>query len=86
MKNVEVWHLIKVQSLMICIITFLLYNLFKYLFLVFVSEEEVKSIKNEEGKEIRPTIIFFYVNTVLSKTFCFASGATYLALILKDYL
>lgn len=86
MKNVDVWELIKVQSLSICMITFLFYNLFKYLFLFTVSKEEEESIKNDQGKEIRPTIVFFYLNAVFSKVLCLAAGATYIAIILKDYV
>lgn len=86
MENVDVWYLFKIQCLVISIVSYLMYRVCSFFFFTFINDEEKESIEKDLGKPIRSVVIFFYINTLFMKTTAMMTFATFLAIILKDWL
>lgn len=82
----DIWLAIKIQAVVIAVVSFFLNKISVYLFLATVNEEEIESIKKELGKPIRNHVIFFYVNAVMMRAICLVTTATFFAVIIKDWL
>jgi len=82
----DIWLAIKIQSLIISVLSFFSYKIFSFLFLASVNKEESESIEKELGKPIRNHVIFFYINAVMMKVLFLTTLATFVAVIIKDWL
>jgi hypothetical protein len=74
----DIWLVLKIQSLLLSIFSFFCYKIFSYLFLA--------SIEKELGKPIRNHVIFFYVNAVMMRVLFLTTLATFFAVVIKDWL
>ncbi len=82
----DIWLVLKIQSLLLSIFSFFCYKIFSYLFLASVNKEESESIEKELGKPIRNHVIFFYVNAVMMRVLFLTTLATFFAVVIKDWL